>query len=186
MILIDLEGREFDVINDKGKIDLKQLFNIELGEGGQGYDNLQFHYDKECFDVDDPRRAIFEKEDVEDGGGILYEANGDDYLTFTADEIKNGYAEDIDIAGWGFIIVDDEIENPEFKEQVLRERYESSIDFEEIEFEEFVRDTSESDPDFFRWLFGESGFDIKDFGSNITSTMQENFEEFLSDLYYED
>lgn len=61
-----------------------------------------------------------------------------------------------------------------YAEKVLNENYRSSVsrweetnpDFEPYTISEFCELESESDPDFFRWLFNDP--DINDFGSNLT------------------
>ncbi|MDO5525667.1 MAG: hypothetical protein Q4F85_06280 [Prevotella sp.] len=63
-------------------------------------------------------------------------------------------------------------------EQVIREHYEEVEG--EITLREYVECESQSDPDFFRWLFDDR--DIEDFGINITSEQTEMFEDFLNNL----
>lgn len=63
-------------------------------------------------------------------------------------------------------------------EQVLREQYESYVDAETTSFEEYVRMCAESDPNFYRWFFGES-FN-NDFDADLTEEHRELFDEFVN------
>jgi hypothetical protein len=66
-----------------------------------------------------------------------------------------------------------------YAEKVLNENYRSSVsklgetnpDFESYTISDFCELESESDPDFFRWLFNDP--DINDFGSNLTEEEKE-------------
>lgn len=60
-------------------------------------------------------------------------------------------------------------------EQVLRENFENTTD---MTFAEYVSSESNSDPNFFRWLFNEE-FE-NDFDSDLTDEQKETFNNFLT------
>lgn len=47
-------------------------------------------------------------------------------------------------------------------------------------FREYAELESESDPDFFRWLFDDG--DISDFGTNLAAARREEFMDWLEEL----
>lgn len=72
--------------------------------------------------------------------------------------------------------------------QALRENYNMYCDSSETTFREYVECQSQSDPNFFRWLFGEE-FE-NDFDTDLTEEHKEAFKYFLDDcgnrkFYYE-
>ena len=75
----------------------------------------------------------------------------------------------------------------DYKEKQIRENYrmyrENCIaDYGECEMllKDYVERESESDPDFFRWLFNDG--DISDFGTNLDDKQREEYAEFLDGL----
>ena len=66
------------------------------------------------------------------------------------------------------------MKNLENKLQVLNENR------GDVELREYVEMSAESDPNFFRWLFGED-FD-NDFDSSMTSEQKEEYKEWLETL----
>jgi hypothetical protein len=75
-----------------------------------------------------------------------------------------------------------------YAEKVLKENYRLSVsmleeinpDCEPYTISEFCELESESDPDFFRWLFNDP--DINDFGSNLTEEEKEIATNFFDTL----
>lgn len=75
-----------------------------------------------------------------------------------------------------------------YAEQVLNENYrrhvskweEQNPDYEPYTIAEWCDLESESDPDFFRWLFNDP--DISDFGSNLTDEERRIAKEFYNSL----
>lgn len=75
----------------------------------------------------------------------------------------------------------------DYKEKQIRENYrmyrENCIaDYGECEMplKDYVERESESDPDFFRWLFDDG--DISDFGTNLAAARREEFMDWLEEL----
>ena len=65
--------------------------------------------------------------------------------------------------------------------QLLREQYETYIDFSTTSFKEYVEMCAEEDPSFFRWLFGEN--DIQnDYDIDLTNEHRELFGDFIDSL----
>lgn len=73
-----------------------------------------------------------------------------------------------------------------YAEQTLKENYQSFVsrweetnpEFESYTFAEWCELESESDPDFFRWLFHDA--DISDFGSDLTDEEKQIATEFFN------
>lgn len=75
----------------------------------------------------------------------------------------------------------------DYKEKQIRENYrmyrENCIaDYGECDMplKGYVERESESDPDFFRWLFDDG--EISDFGTNLASARREEFMDWLEEL----
>ena len=102
-------GRFFFSLNGSNRINIAELFGIELAEGGKGFDSLQFFTTRNTsvddFDVDDVRRKLFA--DVEEGGALLYDCESGESVIFTANDIANG-VDGFGIGNYDFDIVEDE------------------------------------------------------------------------------
>lgn len=71
------------------------------------------------------------------------------------------------------------ITNKNYKIQILKENYNQQENKDEISFSEYVNLESQSDPNFFSWLFGS---DCVDDQGHLTTEGEEAFEEFLAEL----
>lgn len=101
--------RYFESLNSNGLIDVYKLFNSELAEGGQGYDDLQFfERDRSMpgdFDSDDERAKILFTE-VEAGGALVYDVNSEDYEIFSAKEMEDG-VNSVYVGVYDFVIIEE-------------------------------------------------------------------------------
>lgn len=70
----------------------------------------------------------------------------------------------------------------EYKKDYLVENYQNYIDNGEdtISLREYTELESESDPNFFRWLFDDD--ELGDFDSGMSEEQQEEYREFLEEL----
>lgn len=102
-------GKFFFSLNSDNLIDVESLFYLELGEGGQGFDDLQLHCWSDTtiddFDTDDARRNLFAQ--VPSGGALLYDCNSNESIIFTEQEMNDG-VDSVIIGVYAFSVVDDE------------------------------------------------------------------------------
>lgn len=71
--------------------------------------------------------------------------------------------------------------NKSYALQTLKEEYDASEDKKlGVSLRKYVELTSESDPNFFRWIFNCE--DIADFGTNLTDEQKEEYKDFLDTL----